>query len=91
MRTGSPLILGVLLDEAYPYFTGSFDILKHWTNDPPNLPQGKSFYRQRFYLAEDEQTSAYVMDMQIMVQFPTEAAMNELQTMTVFGAYEVEM
>ena len=91
VRTGTPPILGVLLDEALPYYTGSFDMLKHWTNDPPNLPQGKSFYRQRFYLAEDEETSAYVMDMQIMVQFPSEAAMNELQTMTVYGAYEVEM
>jgi len=91
VRTGSPLILGVLLDEALPYYTGSFDVLKHWTNDPPNLPQGKSFYRQRFYLLEDEQTSAYCMDMQIMVQFPSEAALNELQTMSVYGAYEVEM
>jgi hypothetical protein len=91
VRTGSPPILGVLLDEALPYYTGSFDVLKRWTNDPPNLPQGKSFYRQRFYLCEDEETSAYCMDMQIMVQFPTEAALNELQTLTVFGAYEVEM
>jgi len=90
VRTGSPPILGVLLDEALPYYTGSFDILKHWTNDPPNLPAGKSFYRQRFYLSEDEETSAYVMDMQIMVQFPAEAAMNELQTLTVYGCYEVE-
>jgi hypothetical protein len=91
VRTGTPPIIGVLLDEALPYYTGSFDILKNWKNDPPNLPAGKSFYRQRFYISDDEQTSAYVMDMQIMVQFPTEAALNELQTLTVFGAYEVEM
>jgi hypothetical protein len=90
VKTGSPLILGVILNEALPYYKGSFDILKHWVNDPPNLPPSKSFYRQRFYLAEDEQTSAYCMDLQILVQFPAEAAQNELQALTIFGAYEVE-
>lgn len=90
VKTGSPLILGVLLNEALPYYQGSFDVLKRWTPDPPNLPESKSFYRQRFYLAEDEQTSAYCMDLQVMIQWPAEAAMNELQAFTIFGAYEVE-
>jgi hypothetical protein len=90
VKTGTPPIIGVLLDEALPYYTGSFDTLKHWVNDPPNLPPSKSFYRQRFYLAEDEQTSAYVMDMQILIQFAPEAAMNELQCLTIFGCYEIE-
>jgi hypothetical protein len=58
--------------------------------DPPNLPESKSFYRQRFYLAEDTDQTAYCSDMQILVQWPAEAAQSELQTFTVFGAYEVE-
>jgi hypothetical protein len=90
VRTGTPMVLGVILDEALPYFTGSFDILKKAVSDPPNLPQGKSWYRQRFYLAEDTETSAYCMDLQIMFQWPEENAMNELQTYTIFGAFEIE-
>jgi hypothetical protein len=90
VRTGSPLVLGLILNEALPYYQGSFDILKHWESDPPGLPESKSFYRQRFYLAEDEDTSAYCMDLQVMVQFPAEAAQNELQALTIYGAYEVE-
>lgn len=90
VRVGSPLILGVILDEALPYYTGSFDILKHWVTDPPNLPPSKSILSQRFYLAEDEQTSAYCKHLQILFQWPPEAAMNELQTYTIYGAYEVE-
>ena len=90
VRVGSPLILGVALNEALPYFTGSFDILKERTNDPPNIPEGSSFYRERFYLSEDHQSTAYVTDLQVLFQWPPEAAANELQTMTLFGAYEVE-
>jgi hypothetical protein len=90
VKTGSPLILAVALNEALPYFTGSFDVLKTWTNDPPNIPPSKSFYRQRFYLAEDRESTAYCTDLQVMFQWPAEAAQNELQTLTIFGAYEVE-
>jgi hypothetical protein len=90
VKTGSPLILGLLINEALPYYSGSFDILKHWVSDPPGLPESRSFYRQRFYLAEDEDTSSYCMDLQILLQFPAEAAKNELQTLTIYGAYEVE-
>lgn len=90
VKTGSPLVLGVILNEALPYYKGSFDILKHWVDDPPNVPVSNSFYKQRFYLAEDEQTTAYCSDLQILVQWPAEAAQNELQALTIFGAYEVE-
>lgn len=90
VQVGSPLIIGVLIDEALPYFTGSFDILKTWVTDPPNLPPSKSILGQRFYLAENKLDAAYCRHMQVLVQWPPEAAANELQTLTVFGAYEVE-
>jgi hypothetical protein len=90
VRTGSPLIMGVILNEALPYYTGSFDILKRSVSDPPGLPESKSFYKQRFYLDQNENTSAYCTDMQILVQFAAEAAQSELQTITLFGAYEIE-
>lgn len=90
VKVGSPLILGVILDEALPYFTGSFDILKTWVTDPPGLPESTSILSQRFYLAEDEQTAAYCKHLQVLFQWPAEAALNELQTFTIYGAYEVE-
>lgn len=90
VRVGSPLTIGVIIDEALPYYTGSFDILKTWVNDPPNLPPSKSILAQRFYLAENTLDAAYCRHLQILVQWPPEAAQNELQTLTIFGAYEVE-
>ena len=90
VKVGSPLVLGVIIDEALPYFTGSFDILKHWVSDPPGLPESKSILAQRFYLAENEEDTAYCRHLQILFQWPPEAALNELQTLTIYGAYEVE-
>lgn len=90
VHVGSPLILGLLIDEALPYYNGSFEILKNWTNDPPTLKPSKSFYAQRFYLSDMPDTAAACTDMQIMVQWPAEAALNELQTFTVFGCYVQE-
>ena len=84
------LVLAVILDEALPYFTGSFDVLKHWVTDPPGLPESTSILSQRFYMAEDEQTSAYCKHLQVLFQWPAENAANELQTFTIYGAYEVE-
>jgi hypothetical protein len=90
VRTGSPLVIGLLLDEALPYYKGSFDIIKKWSTDPPGLPESKSFFKQRFYLSDDPDETSYCSDMQLMVQWPAEAAQNELQTFSVWGAYEVE-
>jgi hypothetical protein len=90
LRVGSPMVLGVLIDEAMPYYSGSMDIIKRWETDPPNLPQSKSFYKQRFYMSEDHSQSAYCSDLQFMVSWPAEAALNELQTFSIWGAYEVE-
>lgn len=90
VRVGSPLIIGLLFNEALPYFQGSFDILKRWEPDPPNVPQSKSFYKQRFYMAEDHEQTAYCTDLQFLIQWPAEAAMNELNTFSIWGAYEVE-
>jgi hypothetical protein len=91
VKVGSPLILGVIFDEALPYFKGSFDILKTWVTDPPGLPESASILSQRFYMADDSQTSAYCKHLQIIFQWPAEAAQNELQTLTIYGAYEVEV
>ena len=87
---GSPLVLGLLIDEALPYYKGSFEILKRSTNDPPTLKPSKSFYAQRFYLSEMPDEAAACTDIQVMVQWPAEAALNELQTFTIFGCFVQE-
>ena len=88
--TGSPAIIGLLLDDGLPYYKGSFEMLKNWVNDPPTLKKSRSWYTQRFYLSDMPTESAAVTDMQIMVQWPAEAALNELQTWTIFGFYVQE-
>ena len=86
VRVGSPLTLGVLLDEAVPYYKGPFEVLKVWENDPPGLKQSQSFYAQRFYLSEMRDEAA-CRHMQIKVQWAAENAQSELTSLTVYGAY----
>ena len=88
--TGSPAVLGLLLDDGLPYYKGAFEILKNWVNDPPDLKPSRTWYTQRFYLSDMPTESAAVTDLQIMVQWPAEAAINELQTFTIFGAFVQE-
>jgi hypothetical protein len=91
-NVGSPCILGVIFDEALPYYEGSFDIIKHWVSDPPNLPESSSILGQRFYMSEagDGDTAAMCRHMQILIQWPAEAALNELQSFTIFGSFGQE-
>jgi hypothetical protein len=90
VNIGSPLTIGVILDEALPYYKGGFDMIKRWEFDPPGLKPSKSMLSQRFYLSEDEDDSAYCSDMQLMVSWPAEDAANELMSFSVWGAYEIE-
>ncbi len=89
VNIGSPCTLGVIFDEALPYYQGSFDILKNWVSDPPNLPESSSILGQRFYISEagDGDTAAMCRHCQIMIQWPAEAALNELQSFTIFGSF----
>lgn len=89
IKTGTPLSLGLLIDEALPYYTGPFETLKDWTNDPPNLTASQSIFGQRFYLAELE-GEAVCRHMQIQVQWAAENAQNELLSLTIYGAFMQE-
>ena len=90
VNTGTPLSIGVIIDEALPYFKGSFDIIKRWEFDPPCLKPSKSLYQQRFYLSDNDEESSYCRHFQLLVQWSPEAAPNELIGFSVFGAYEIE-
>jgi hypothetical protein len=87
---GTPLSLAVILDEALPYYTGSFETLANSVNDPPNFPTSTSILGQRFYFSELEQ-AAVCRHMQIKVSWVDEDSPNELLTLTVFGAYNIEL
>ena len=92
IKVGTPITLGVLVDEAIPYYTGPIDILKRWEFDPINLEQSNSLYSQRFYLSELENESAVMRHMQIQIIFnPYDTVQNEVSTITVFGAYNQEL
>jgi len=84
---GTPIVLGVLIDEALPYYTGPFNILKLWENDPPNLKPSISLPSQRFYLADDSDYAAAMRHMQIQINWAAENFPNELATVTIFGGY----
>jgi len=92
VKIGSPLTLGILVDEALPYYTGPIDILKNSVNDPPNFKVSQSLYSQRFYLSNLEDETASMRHMQIQIIFsPFDVVANELLTMTVFGSYSQEL
>jgi hypothetical protein len=91
VNVGTPLTIGIIVDEALPYYNGSFTILKNWTNEPPNLPQSKSITSQRFYMSDDPDDSAYCDHFQLLIQWSAEAASNELVSFAVFGKFQIEM
>ena len=91
VNVGSPLILGLLIDEALPYYTGSFEILKNWIPDPPNVKPSKSLISQRFNLSDMPTKAAACDHIQIMVQWPAENAPNELQSFTIIGGFVQEI
>lgn len=92
VRIGAPITLGILVDEALPYYTGPVDIIKNWVPDPPNLPESRSLYSQRFYLSQLRDEPAAMRHCQIQIIFsPNDTVMNEVFTLTLFGAYNQEI
>lgn len=92
VSVGFPLTLGVLMDEALPYYTGSFDVLKNYVNDPPGLKKSRSIRGQRFYLAEVTEDAAVCRHMQVQINFGnTSTVQDELLSLTVFGGYLQEL
>lgn len=89
VNIGTPLTLGLLIDEALPYFKGPFDVLKDWVNDPPHLKPSKSILNQRFWLCELDEAAA-MRHMQVQIQWAEDNVQNELLALTVFGGFVQE-
>jgi hypothetical protein len=86
---GTPLAMSVILDEALPIYTGAFESLPQFVEDPPTLPTSTSIFAQRFYL-DQTQEPAVCRSMQIRYDFPAENAKNEVWAMSVYGAVRSE-
>jgi hypothetical protein len=89
VKTGTPLSISCIFDEALPYYTGPWATITASENDPPTLKPSTSFFSQRFYASdlpgiEDE---AVCRHMQVRINWTAENAQNELATMTIFGAF----
>jgi hypothetical protein len=89
VKVGTPLVLGIIMDEAVPYYTGAFNILKSWESDPPGLKTSKSFFSQRFYMSDltGQDDEAACRHCQMKVEWAQENAPNELISLTIFGSY----
>jgi hypothetical protein len=90
VKVGTPLILGMLFDEAEPYTNVPFSILRNWENDPPNRPKSRSLLSQRFYVSDDEDIDAICRNIQIRIDWGTDTVQNELLTYCVYGSYYAE-
>jgi hypothetical protein len=92
VKTGSPLFIGILVDEALPYYTGPIDYIKRWEYDPPGLRESQSLYSQRFYLSDLPDEAATMRHCQIQIVWsPTDTVQNELLSMTIFGSFYQEI
>jgi len=90
VKVGTPLTLGMLLDEVEPYTNVPFSILRNWENDPPNRTPSRSILSQRFYVSDDEDSDAICRNIQLRVDWGTDTVQNELLTLTVYGSYYQE-
>ena len=90
VRLGNPHVLGVLFDEAEPYTTVPFDILRAWVSDPVNQPKSRSILAQRFYVSDDPDLVARCRNMQLRIDWSSDVVQSELFTYTVYGAMFAE-
>jgi len=87
---GTKPSISVIFNEAFPFYTGPFEQINFSTPDPPQLPESKSIYGQRFYLSETMEP-AICRSMQWRIDFPSENVKNELLAATIYGAILVEI
>jgi len=90
VRTGLPLSISVIIDEALPYFNGPFEPLTNWVTDPPNQPESRSIRGQRFYFSELPDQAAVCRHLQVSVVFGIDRVQNELLTFSIWGAFFAE-
>jgi hypothetical protein len=89
-RVGSVPMLSVLMEEIYGWpGCPEVDNLTASINDPPRQPESQSTYSKRYLLSQTG-NPAWCRHMQMMISFGTDNALNELLSITIFGAIHVE-
>lgn len=87
---GDPINIGIILNEALPFYKGIFEVLKEWESDPHGLAKSSSILGQRFYLSEMPDQAALCRHCQVQINFGLDTVQNELLTLTIYGSYMVE-
>jgi hypothetical protein len=86
-KVGSAPTPAVMLGEIGS--PGTFETLTESVTDPPQLEAPQSLYSLRFYLMQGA-APIKCRDLQVKISWPAEPFENELLTMTIYGAIEVE-
>jgi len=90
VRTGTAPKVGVLFGEIYKWSgCPQFDFLSKIVHDPPRLPESKTIYSNRYYTVQSKKP-AWCRHMQIQISFGNDSALNELLSLTIFGAVHIE-
>ena len=89
INIGTPLTLAIQLDEIGPPSLGLFESLTAYTHDPTQLPNTVTLNQQRFYISQT-QKPAICRSFQVMINFGTDTAQNELLNLCVFGGFAQE-
>jgi hypothetical protein len=90
VKIGTPLRLGVLLDEAEPYTSVPFEMIREWESDPTNQPQSRSILAQRFYMSDDPDVDALCRHMQVRFYWGLDEVQNEISDFTIYGSFYAE-
>lgn len=90
VRTGTPLSISVIIDEALPFFNGPFEPLTNWVTDPPNQPESRSIRGQRFYFSELPDQAAVCRHLQCSINFGISRVQDEILTFSIYGSFMQE-
>lgn len=86
---GSHPTVSVILDEISPSIAVPFVSLGAYVPDPPVLVAAQTIYNDRFYISQTR-LPAVCRHLQMRLDWPAEAAANELLTWSVIGAHTDE-
>lgn len=89
IAAGSHPGVSIILDEIAPSGPVPFVSISPYVPDPPILVASTTIYNDRFYVSQSRQPAA-CRHMQMRLDWPAEAAANELLTWSVIGAHVEE-
>lgn len=89
MAIGQPPQVGLLLGEIHSTAEVPFDLLQPTSADPPTLPEAQTLFNDR-YVAMQNGVCPKCMHFQLLLNYPTINAADELLAHTIYGAKHSE-